>query len=379
MSGPLRVLHLLDTDQMAGTEKHVLLLMAELAALGVSPILACRADSPVYRQALEEGLPTLPLFRKSRPLHGLRRLDQALHQHSIDLVHAHNGRMMLAAALLSRRGKTRAVATQHFLAPQFLSYGGLKRRIATQAHHWVNKQIAHFLAVSEAARQAMIEREQILEDKITTVVNGVQAPAVPGPERRAALQRELGIAPDSPLCVTVARLSEEKGLLHLIAAAPLVLKTCPNARFVIVGEGPLRPDLEQEIAAAGLSAAVILAGFRPDATDIIAAGDLFVLPSLAEPFGLVLLEAMALGKPVVATAAGGPLEIVVDGKTGLLVPPADARSMADALRRLLTDTAQSQRLGCAGQERFQQHFQARTMAAATLTVYQHVQAGRDRA
>jgi glycosyltransferase involved in cell wall biosynthesis len=155
-----------------------------------------------------------------------------------------------------------------------------------------------------------------------------------------------------------------------IGATGHVVAECPAAHCIVAGTGSQKEYLHKTIERLHLSNSVHLLGYRPDALALINAGDLFILPSLADPFGLVLLEAMALGKPVVATAAGGPLEIVVPGCTGLLVPPSHPQDLACALLALLSDVHMRREMGHNGYQRFQQRFTARQMAQATLDIYQ---------
>ena len=128
-----------------------------------------------------------------------------------------------------------------------------------------------------------------------------------------------------------------KGQRHLIEAAALVVRKVPDARFVIAGEGELRPALERQIKEHRLEKHVLLAGFRPDVLSLHKAFDIFVMSSITEGLGTSLLDAMAAAKPIVATATGGIPEVVVDGVTGILVPPRDDAAMADAIVRLLKD------------------------------------------
>jgi len=143
----------------------------------------------------------------------------------------------------------------------------------------------------------------------------------------------------------------------------------PQAVCILAGEGAERSALEAQVARHGLQANVLLAGFYSDALSLINAADLFVLPSSVESFGLVQLEAMALGKPVVATQVGGPAEVVQDGATGFLVPPRDANALADAIEKVLSDRSLAGQFGQAGRARYEQHFQPQRMAEETLAVY----------
>jgi glycosyltransferase involved in cell wall biosynthesis len=159
-----------------------------------------------------------------------------------------------------------------------------------------------------------------------------------------------------------------------VDAAALVVRRVPDARFVIAGEGELRGALEHQIKALGLEKHVILAGFRPDVLSLHKAFDIFVMSSLTEGLGTSLLDAMACGKPVVATTAGGIPEVVRDGETGLLVPPKDDQAMADAIVRLLKDGSLRARMGAAGMSLANTRFSAERMVAETLAVYADVRA-----
>ena len=151
-----------------------------------------------------------------------------------------------------------------------------------------------------------------------------------------------------------------------------VAAACPAVQCVIAGEGSQKQSLEEEIRRAGLTDTVHLSGFRADAQAIIAAGDLFVMPSRAEPFGLVLLEAMALGRPIIATRAGGPMEIVADGATGLLTRAGDASALAAAIAALLDEPERRAAMGRCGRERYEKHFTADRMAREIAAIYRRV-------
>src|SRR4029078_5141700 len=152
---------------------------------------------------------------------------------------------------------------------------------------------------------------------------------------------------DSATVDSVAALVPHKGQRHLIEAAAAVVRQCPDARFVIAGEGGLRPMLERHIKEHRLEKHVFLLGFRPDVLSVHKAFDVFVMSSVTEGLGTSLLDAMACGQPIVATTAGGMPEVVADGRTGLLVPPRDHDAMAAAIVRLLRDRRLRPGLGAA--------------------------------
>ena len=342
-----------------------------LSPLGVSVTVACPSPAKLEDAARRESLPTLSIPKRGLVDWGAARtLARRLRSGQTDTVHAHNGRTALAAALAVRlAGRGRCVMTQHFLTPNHATQRGPKAAVSSAAHHWMVGQMSAILAISEAVRQSMLARGEAPDAKITVVPNGITAPE---PGRPAETRQSLGISAGVPLVVCAARLEQEKDVASLIAAMKTVREAVPTARCLIAGDGSEKAALQAQIETLGLRECVTLLGFRTDATALMAAADVFVLPSLAEPFGLVLLEAMALSRPVVATRAGGPAEIVVDGETGFLVAPSSPDALAGAMQTLLTNPPLSARMGEGGYARFQNLFTAARMAEATLAVYRSV-------
>lgn len=370
----LRLIYL-DSDILAGTERHVLDLLGGLRERGEPVALAAGRSTPVAEQAAAEGHERRHLEKRSLiDWRAIRKLARWLRRGEVDLIHAHNGRTALQAVLarhLARRGTI--VLTQHFIAPSRTRRRGAKRRLSDCVHRRMSRGIDHFIAISTAVRDAMLERGDCAPEQISVIANGINDPGLepqrPAAAVRAALELPRPIPADAPLIVCAARLQAEKDVASLVAAMAHVVRREPRARCVIAGEGAERPALEQRIRALGLEAHVHLLGFRRDVRAIMAAGDLFALPARAEGFGLVLIEAMALGKPTVAAAAGGPLDIVEPDHTGLLVEPGDDAALAEAILQLIADEPARQRMGQAARQRFESRFTAAAMARATAAVY----------
>jgi glycosyltransferase involved in cell wall biosynthesis len=174
-----------------------------------------------------------------------------------------------------------------------------------------------------------------------------------------------------PVIGAVARLVPVKGLQYLIDAAPEILRRCPDARFLLVGDGEMRPALEAQADALSLSDRILFTGFREDIPALIAGMDVFVLPSINEGMGRVLVMAMALGKPIVATRVGGVAELLGDGEAGLLVPPRDPAALAEATTTLLRDATRASALAEAGRRRAPR-YSAEAMLGALAKVYHEV-------
>jgi glycosyltransferase involved in cell wall biosynthesis len=380
-----RVLQILDTAQFAGTERLVLLLTASLGRAGAPVVLGCRKDSPLFHAAVQRNLDVAPIFDQGAlppspslepRLPQVRSVIKEVRRRSIAIVHAHNGRTTLAAAVAARATGVTAIASQHFVHPASAVYRGPKRLLADAAHRWVNRQLGSVIAVSTAARDEMIKRVNYPASRIIHVPNGIEPPLMPGPDKVAAIRGELRVPPGAPLVVTVARLAEEKGIETWIDAVARIRDVRPDTRFVIVGQGPREQAIVARIADRNVGNVLTMAGFRSDATDWIAAGDLFVLPSPAEPFGLVLLEAMSLGRPVVACGAAGPLDIITNDVDGTLVAPGSAPALADAVLGLLADPRRAARIAAAGLVTFEERFTANRMVVEVLKVYQRASGSR---
>ena len=370
----MRVLLYNDSDGFAGIERHICTLAQELRRDGVDAVVACSEGSQLNRHAIGDYLPTLGLPRLGLTLGPSRALARHIDSLTSDVVvHVHSGRAAVTAALVARHTtKCRCVKTQHFLTPAHVSRAGPLRWPSKMLHRWIDGQMAAFIAISSAVREQMLLRNEAPPESITVVPNGLHLPDLTRLPAAARMRQELDIRPDQPWIICVARLEEEKDVRSLIDAMGIVVRAIPSAVCTIAGEGSLRKQLAAQIRQGGLERVVRLLGFRDDAISLINAADLFVLPSLAEPFGLAIVEAMSLGKPVITTKAGGPLEIVVHAQTGLLVPPANPTALADAMASLMSDEPRMRRMGAAGRERFEAQFTARGMAAATAAVYRQV-------
>jgi glycosyltransferase involved in cell wall biosynthesis len=209
------------------------------------------------------------------------------------------------------------------------------------------------------------------DERLRLIRNGV-AIAGPGGEtgriqRADDLRLKLDLHP--PIIGTVARLHRQKGVEYFVKAAAILHEKRPEATFVVVGGGPLEDRVKGEVARLGLTGRLILAGERTDALDWLSLFDIFVLPSLWEGLPLVLIEGAILGKPIAATDIDGNREVIRDGETGLLVPPADPAALAGAVLRLLNDPGLARRLGDAARLTIPPAYSLERMVAETERLY----------
>ena len=233
------------------------------------------------------------------------------------------------------------------------------------ATHWMmHKQTC----VSESARRFTHEKSSIPMDKLIAVPNAVDLSKFENLEP-GRLRRELEVDAETPVLLTVGRLSRQKGLQHLLDAMPAVLDEISNTRLALVGAGEDEASLKDLTRELGIEGAVSFLGWHPEIPEFLKDADLFVLPSLWEGMPNVVLEAMASGVPTVATEVGGTPELVLEGETGVLVPPADSDALARSIITLLQDRELRSRMGQQALERAQSQFSPARMIERNEQLY----------
>lgn len=276
-----------------------------------------------------------------------QRLAALVRDEGVGLLHAHCFFPTLWGLAAARIAGVPFVFTRHH-SDHHLRLG---KRWHARLDGWSARHATRAIAVSEATRAIMIEREGVPPERIAVVWNGMDPLPEPSPEAVRATREALGLAEGAPVCALVARLHEEKGHAVLLDALPAVLREVPELVVLCAGDGPHREALERRALERGLSAHLRFLGQRGDVPALLSLSTLAVLPSLAESFGFAALEAMSLGRAVVASRAGGLPEVVADGETGLLTGVGDAAGLAAALVALLTDPARREAMGAAGRAR----------------------------
>ena len=357
-------LHIDTARSWRGGQNQVLLTVLGMRALGHRAMLVAHAAGEL-RQRAKEGLDLVPLTPKTEmDLAAAWRLSRLIKQLGPDIVHAHDPHGVAMAALAL------SMSTQ-LAKPPLVAARRVDFHLKGNAlSRWKYRQVDCFVCASDAIR-AMLVADGVPAARAVTVHEGIDLGRVEAAPV-ADLHAELWLPHHAPLVGNVAALVPHKGQRHLIEAAAVVIQKVPDARFVIAGEGELRPQLERLIKERHLEKHVFLAGFRPDILSVHKAFDIFVMSSITEGLGTSLLDAMACGKPIVATTAGGMPEVVADGRTGILVPPRDHETMAAAIVKLLTEETARAEMGAAGLARVRTLFSAERMVQDTLAVYRRV-------
>ena len=274
------------------------------------------------------------------------RLRRLVRDQRIDVIHVHSP--YVASLVRCSLGRARPiVTTEHNVWERY-----------HRATYWANASTfprnAHVFAVSDEVRDS-IRYPKVLRflrrPPVETLHHGIDVERVAATPRPTGIREELGIPVDAPVVGTVANFKAHKGHEYLIRAAALVAQVRPDARFVLVGNGPRQEEIHREAVRLGVDDAVVFAGFREDRLRVARTFDVFALSSVHEGLPLALLEAMALGCPPVATRVGGISAIIDDAVNGFVVAPRDPETQADRIVSLLQDASMRSRLGAAARER----------------------------
>ncbi len=364
----MRIVHLSSQRAFYGGEVHLRDLAVALRDRGHVVHVIAMPGSALARELAAAGVATSTIrLRDWYEPWGMFALRRALRRLQPDILHAHSPRDYYMAAMATLGMPSALVGTRHRLEP--IAFPRLK---APFLH-----RVRAMIAVSQAVSDGLLATRWPA-CRVVTIPNGVGTPPVVAP---AAIRAELGLAADDLVIGYVGRLCPSKGVATLVEAVAAIHGLLPGLRLAIVGAdscgGAYRRELEGLVARLGLNDVACFLGYRHGADRLSAAFDVQVVPSRAEPFGLVTIEALARGVPVVATVSGGSREIIRDGREGLLVPPDDARALARALRRILSDRALRLELGARGRVRVAACFTHEAQVVATERVYQIVRRGLD--
>ncbi len=356
----ITVLYLITELDVGGAQVALLRMLKGLDRARFSPAVAClyNGDRSIAREIRALNIPVFDArMRSKRDILALWRLYKEIRRIQPTILHAHLFHANLPGRILGRlAGVPIVICTEHSMA--------LESELRYRLNRWTIGLVDRVVAVSANVRDFCISHIGLPPEKVTLIYNGIELPADPriSPEMARAI---LGLPSKGKVLGAVSRLDPAKGIDVLIRAMPCV----ENATLVIVGDGAERAFLEELARELGVSGRILWAGYRPDVHKLLPAFDVFVQPSRFEGLPTTVIEAMAAGLPVVATAVGGTPEVVEDGVTGLLVPPADPAALAQAINHLLGDPPLRLALGRAGRERAAKQFSVEQMVRQTEALY----------
>lgn len=357
--GAFRTLHVDAEVSWGGGERQVAGLCSHLQERGHEVKLICRPASKLREWATAKGIESCPAEMKSTfVLSSILKLRSIIARERPDILHLHTSRAHVLGSMAGKlAGVKTIIATRRMddpikmLWPNTGAYGAWTTAI---------------VAISEAVRDVLISCG-VDPSKIRLIPSGADISQFVSACADQSVRAEFGGSAPLRLICTAASLSVRKGVRYLLEAAALLKDSTTQFRVIIAGEGDQRAELEQMTKRLGIDCMFL--GFYPDMARLLANIDIFVMPSLSEGLGVAVLEAMAAGKPVVASAVGGLKESVLGGKTGFLVPPADPQSLADAIKKLLVTPTLAEQFGAAGRARVRENYSLKNMALANESLY----------
>ena len=365
-----RVTHINSSAGIGGGERHLLLQARYLrgSEFDLDYILP---EEGVFCDELEKaGLryQVVPM-RTKFSLRAGARIGAHLRRNRTDLAHLQGARANWYGRKAARNVGVKAIFCTVHNSVWDYPYPAWRRRLYLALERRTTALVDQWIAVSTGIRQDLVRYYGIPESKIEVVLNGIDPDEMDVRQDRKQLRRSLGLGPESLVVLEAARMTGQKGHRYLLDAVAALKDDLPALRCLFAGDGPTRPELMRQAAALGLAGRVHFLGFRSDIPDLLSAADVYVLPSLSEGLPLGLLEAMAMGCPVIASAVKGVTDAIEDRVDGFLVPAADVSSLVAALRQLAASAELRRCLGEAASRKVRAHFTAERMARETATLY----------
>jgi glycosyltransferase involved in cell wall biosynthesis len=365
----MKILHTNFLHGWGGQSNRILNLCCGLAERGHRVVIAAPADSELLRRARDAGLATdgsMQFRRGLRPralVRDLRRMRKLLNDERFDVIHTHGSQDSWLVAFANRPKRAPVVRTKHNIFP-------IRDHIANR---WLYGRVFdRIICISGAIVEQCAAKPYLERAHLALVRSAIDLGryAKPDPDRVASWRARW--ADRRPVLAVIGRLREEKGHRHLFDAVARLRNEFPAILLAVVGDGSLRLEFERYVDGLGLGDAVQFVGFQDDVPAILAAADLFVLPSLSEGLGTAVIEAAAAARPIVATRVGGIPDIIEDGKSGRLVAPGDVDSLVSAIGSLANDPDTAARMAGEARRHAFEQFTIRSLVEGTEKVYRDV-------
>ena len=361
----MKILHVNTEKTWRGGEQQTLNLLKGLKKRDIASHLICQPGCPMEERAKKAEITVFPLaMRGEVDLLASYRLRAHIKRFNYDIIHSHTSHAHTLAFLGSLGTRTRLLVSRRvdfsIFRHSFCRLSGIKYRYMAD----------YYIAISHKVKD-VLARDGVPSHRIFVVHSGIDPERFTGADM-GHLVSEFNLKSNEPVVVNVAHLAGHKGQRYLVRAIPLVLAKIPATRFFIVGEGKLMNELQALAASLGLNNELIFTGFRQDVGAFYQVADLFVMSSVQEGLGTAVIDALALGKPVVATHSGGIPEIIRNGETGRLVTPADPAALAEGIIELLTNPERAKQMARRGQAKVKQDFSVEAMVDKNVDVYQQI-------
>jgi glycosyltransferase involved in cell wall biosynthesis len=374
----MKILQVAYSSRISGGEKVLFDLAVSLNKRGHEVIAVCPDPGQLPDELRKAGIQsTIIPFHKTYDIRAARRLAKLIRQEKIEVLHSHSMLTNIISRVAGKLAKVPvSVSTEHLTME--LARGGrsgetiehLKARYYRMLDNYTSRYNQQVIAVSNAVRDDLVE-QGIPAARITVIQNGINIPDI-DPAARDRIRQELGIKPEETVVGAVGRLSPQKDYPTLLRAFKEVKRSCPEAILLIAGDGYLRQNLEKLTNDLGIREQVKFLGYRSNVLEVVSSFDIYALSSLWEGLPLAVLEAMAMGKPVVATKVPGTEEAVHEGDTGFLVPLKDDQALSQRIIDLVRNQEKAQAMGETGRRRWKDCFSLNRVIDEHEELYQNL-------
>lgn len=366
----IRILHLISSRGFFGAEKVVIELAKELCSLSNYQVFI-----GVFKDLREEHLEIAEKAKESNskveifPCRGRFDLETVssirtfIKYSNIDILHSHGYKSNFYAILATLFMNTQKVTTCHNWIGT-----GYKMKFYEKLDKFLLNRFDKVISVSSLIEKEILDNG-ISKSKVVIIDNGIDIDKFTDVKNIDYLRKEFNLNSDSKIIGTIGRLSAEKGLLYFLEASKRVLGKFPHTKFLIVGDGPLRQELQKESVKLGIEKDVIFTGIRNDIPEVLSLMDIFVLPSLKEGLPISLLEAMAAKKSIIATNVGGVPGVIKNGDSGILIEPKDVQGLVDNIIELIKNRKKAIFLAQNAYEKVKKEFSSKKMAEKYIWVY----------
>jgi glycosyltransferase involved in cell wall biosynthesis len=365
----MKILHTNFLHGWGGQSNRILNVCQGLAERGHDVLIAAPADSELVRRAQALGLATdgsIAFERGFRPfslVRDIRRMRKLLARKRFDVIHTHGSQDSWVVAFANLPKRLPVVRTKHNIFPISDNF----------ANRWLYRRaFDRIVCISEAIVEQCSAKPYIGRDRLALIHSAVDLQRFAQPDMDAAQAMREQWKAHQPIVAIVGRLREEKGHRFLFEAVARLRHRFPALLLIVAGDGSLRQELEQLAATLDIADQVQFLGFRTDVPEILAAADLFVMPSLSEGLGTAAIEASAAGCPIIASRVGGITDVICDGETGRLAEPGDIAGLARAITDFVSDPALAKRMAQAARRCALEHFTVEALVEKNLALYSKV-------
>jgi glycosyltransferase involved in cell wall biosynthesis len=369
-----RILFVIDGMEFGGGERGFAQIINGLPESRYETFLASGSQETFYHAVSHSPVQRYPVDFSNRCNPSvLIDLIRIIRNDRIDIVHGQGARADFYARLASGFSRKTMYVSTIQMPVEGYDVGPMKRLLYKSLDRFSEKFVDYFLVVSSVLAQAMIQGHGIPQGKVVKIYNGIETDYYKPhdqEEGRRRVRQEYSVNDSEVLIGSLGRLVWQKGFEYFIHAMPILIRDLPEAKFLIVGEGPLRQELEGQTRSLGIQDRLVFTGHRNDIRDMMAAMDIIVIPSLLEGFPMITLEAMAMEKPIVTTSIDGIMEQIRDGMEGLLIAPKSPPALAQAVKRLVDNPDYARSLGINARAKVVRDFSVHKMIAETIKVYE---------